>query len=77
AGCDILVTEGFKRAGDVRIEVSRRGRSDEIISAPSELFALVTDNPDLQVPGVPRLDLDDHAGVVDLIERTFMAEGGR
>lgn len=77
AGCDILVTEGFKRAGDVRIEVSRLGRSDEIISAPSELFALVTDNPDLQVPGVPRLDLDDHAGVIDLIERTFMAEGGR
>ena len=30
ADADILLTEGFKRAGDVRIEVSRRARSDEL-----------------------------------------------
>lgn len=75
-GCDILVTEGFKRAGDVRIEVSRHARSDGLISGPEELFALVTDNPDLDVAGVPRLDLNDHAGVADLIERSFLGGGG-
>lgn len=75
---DILLTEGFKRAGDVRIEVSRLERSDELICMPEELFALVTDG-DYEV-GVPTFGLDDRAGVADLIERTFLtatdAEGG-
>ncbi|MDO8964528.1 MAG: molybdopterin-guanine dinucleotide biosynthesis protein B [Coriobacteriia bacterium] len=73
---DILLTEGFKRAGDVRIEVSRRARSDELISAPTELFALVTDNDDLAPAGVPRFALDDHVGIADLIAMTFL-QGGR
>jgi molybdopterin-guanine dinucleotide biosynthesis protein B len=74
---DIVITEGFKRAGTVRIEVSRLGRSDELISAPDELFALVTDNAELRPEGVPIFDLNDIAGVADLIERTFLAGGER
>lgn len=72
AGCDILVTEGFKRSGSVRIEVSRVARSDELISTPDELFALVTDG-DYDVADVPVLGLDDHAALADLVERTFLA----
>jgi molybdopterin-guanine dinucleotide biosynthesis protein B len=72
----VLLTEGFKRAGSVRVEVSRAARSDEIISEPGSLFALVTDNEDLVVAGVPTFALDDHAGVVALIEHTFLAKGG-
>ena len=69
---DILLTEGFKRAGNVRIEVSRLARSDELICAPEELFALVTDGHyDVDVP---TFDLNDHAGVAELIERTFLGE---
>jgi molybdopterin-guanine dinucleotide biosynthesis protein MobB len=70
--CDILLTEGFKRAGNVRIEVSRLARSDEIISEPGELFALVTDNPDLRPAGVPILGLDDADELAALVERTFL-----
>lgn len=73
---DILLTEGFKRAGSVRIEVSRRARSDELVSLPDELFALVTDNAEVAPAGVPVFALDDHAGVAGLIERSFLA-GGR
>ena len=73
---DVVITEGFKRAGSVRIEVSRLGRSDEPISTPGELFALVTDNVDLHPEGVPVFDLNDIAGVVTLIERTFLANSG-
>jgi len=40
---DILLTEGYRRAGDVRIEVSRRARSTELVCEATELFALVTD----------------------------------
>ena len=73
AGCDILVTEGFKRAGSVRIEVSRSARSDELISSAEELFALVTDGA-YDVGDVPVLGLDDHAGLADLVERTFLTK---
>ncbi len=74
---DVVITEGFKRAGTVRIEVSRLGRSDELISTPDELFALVTDNADVHPEGVPVFDLNDIAGVTDLIERTFLGGGER
>lgn len=69
---DILLTEGFKRSGSVRIEISRRARSDELTSDPTTLFALVTDNGDLVAEGVPRFALDDIAGLADLIESTFL-----
>lgn len=72
AGCDVLVTEGFKRTAKARIEVVRRTRSRELISEPDELVALVTDDDGLDVPGVPRFALDDHRGVADFVERTFL-----
>lgn len=72
---DIIITEGFKRAGSIRIEVSRLGRSDELVSSSDELFALVTDNVALRPPGVPVFDIDDVEGVAALIERTFLLGG--
>lgn len=74
---DILLTEGYRRAGNVRIEISRRGHSEELVCEPHELFALVTDNDDLDVGDVPVFGLDDAEGVADLIERTFLVEDGR
>jgi len=69
---DILLTEGYRRAGDVRIEVSRRARSTELVCEPGELFALVTDNGDLEVGQVPVLALDDATGLADLVEASFL-----
>jgi molybdopterin-guanine dinucleotide biosynthesis protein B len=73
---DILVTEGFKRAGRVRVEVARAARSDELISAPDELFALVTDMH-FDVGDVPVFALDDAKGLTDLVERTFLRKETR
>lgn len=73
AGADILVTEGYKSTATARIEVSRRGRSEELISTPDELVALVTDNPAHQLPGVPVFALDDGEGVASLVEREYLA----
>lgn len=70
---DILITEGFKRAGSVRIEVSRNARSDELISSAEELTALITDNPDLHEEGVPVFGLDDYDALTDFVERTFLS----
>jgi molybdopterin-guanine dinucleotide biosynthesis protein MobB len=69
---DILLTEGYRRAGDVRIEVSRRARSTELVCEAVELFALVTDNDELEVGDLPVFGLDDVEGVADLVERTFL-----
>jgi len=67
SGADILLTEGYKIEAANRIEVSRRGRSEAIISLPEELIALVTDNPDLAPEGVPVFGLEDTVAVADMI----------
>lgn len=72
-GCDVLLTEGFKREGVNRIEVSRSARSDELVCDPEELVALVTDSRSVNCDGVPLFDLDDAAGVADLIESRFLS----
>jgi molybdopterin-guanine dinucleotide biosynthesis protein B len=72
---DILLTEGFQRAGDVKIEVSRRARSTELINDPAALFALVTDNLEYAGLGLPMYGLDDAEGLAAHIERTFLSGG--
>jgi len=72
---DLLLTEGYRRAGDVRIEVSRRARSTELICEPHELFAVVTDNDELDVGDVPRFVLEDAEGLAALIESAFLRGG--
>jgi len=69
---DIVVSEGFKRAGKARIEVSRLARSDELVSAEDDLIALVTDNDDLHPKGVARFALDDLEALTDFVQRTFL-----
>jgi molybdopterin-guanine dinucleotide biosynthesis protein B len=79
AGADLLITEGYKREGRNRIEISRVGRSTTLICAPAEMTALVTDNPALAAEigsaGVPVFDLNaDVGGVADLIVERFLPD---
>jgi molybdopterin-guanine dinucleotide biosynthesis protein B len=69
-GMDIILTEGFKREAKLRIEVSRRAHTTELISDPAELLAVAADYP-IEI-GVPVLDLNDAAAIVDLIEREVL-----
>jgi molybdopterin-guanine dinucleotide biosynthesis protein B len=67
---DIILTEGYKRGDKPKIEVSRKERSAELLSAADELAAIATDQPfDLDVP---QFSLDDAAGIVDLLEERFL-----
>ncbi len=75
SGSHLLITEGYKREGTNRIEVSRRARSDELVCAAEELIALVTDNDEIDCDGVPRFGLDDAAPVADLIQERFLGGG--
>ena len=70
SGVDLILTEGYMREARRRIEVSRRAQLTELICRPDELLAIAADYPiDL---GVPVYDIDDAAGLVDLIERAVL-----
>ena len=75
SGADILLTEGYKREATTRIEISRRARSESLISTADELIALVTDMPELAPSGVPAFGLDDAPAVADLIMDRYLAAG--
>lgn len=67
---DIILTEGYKRSGKPALEVVRAANSTEILGDKNQRFALAADIPlDL---GVPRFELDDAAGIVDLIMDRFL-----
>jgi molybdopterin-guanine dinucleotide biosynthesis protein B len=66
---DIILTEGYKRGPAKKIEVSRAEKGNELLCTRQELIAIAADQRfDMDVP---QFELDDAAGLVDLIERTF------
>lgn len=67
---DLIITEGYKRGSKPKIEVSRLERGAGLLCQPEELIGIMADYP-LDVP-VPRFDLDDATGIVDLLERLYL-----
>lgn len=67
---DIILTEGYKHEDRPKIEVVRQAVVTELVCAPEELLALVTDQP-FAAP-VSQFGLDDAAGVADLLENTYL-----
>jgi molybdopterin-guanine dinucleotide biosynthesis protein B len=66
----VILTEGYKREARLRIEVSRRANTTELICDRSELLAVVADYP-IEL-GVPVFDLDDTVALTDFIEREVL-----
>jgi molybdopterin-guanine dinucleotide biosynthesis adapter protein len=70
-GVDIILSEGFKRNRQPKIEVSRKELTRDLLCTKEDnLIALATDQP-FSI-GVPCFDLDDARGLVDLIETRFL-----
>ena len=66
---DIIITEGYKRSNKPKIEISRSERGTQLLCSPEELIAVVSDiNWNIDVPV---FELDDAAGVADLLQRRF------
>ena len=66
---DIVLTEGYRGASAMKIEVSRAAHSHQITARLDDLLAIVTDATfDYRVP---QFDLDDAAGVADFLEKRF------
>lgn len=69
---DIILTEGFKRAGKSAIEIVRRATGLDLLCSPPQLIAVVSDVP--MVVNVHHFDLDDVAGIVSFIESKVKRE---
>jgi molybdopterin-guanine dinucleotide biosynthesis protein B len=68
---DIILTEGFKRAGKPALEVVRLENGLELISGIEQLAAVATDTP-VEVVAIPQFDLNDATQIVDFIEKRFL-----
>jgi molybdopterin-guanine dinucleotide biosynthesis protein MobB len=68
---DLVITEGFKQQDAPKIEVSRRARSDSLVSTPDELIGITSDQRFPDYP-VPQLDLEDFKGLADLVEERIL-----
>ena len=69
---DIALTEGYRGAAAMKVEVSRSAHSHEITARLDDLLAIVTDAAfDYQVP---QFGLEDAAGVADFLETRFSLE---
>ncbi len=65
---DVILAEGFKKNPYPKIEVWRRAQGREFLSREDRaLMAVAGDDPGGLT--APRFDLDDIAGIVDLIEK--------
>ena len=71
---DIVLVEGYRWTDKPKIEVHRSARSDELLCAPDEIIALVSDKAwDVDVP---RFDLDDIPAIADFLEERFLSDSG-
>jgi molybdopterin-guanine dinucleotide biosynthesis protein MobB len=66
---DIVLTEGYRGAAAMKIEVSRKAHSHILTARLDDLIAIVTDER-FEYP-VPQFDLEDAPAVADFLLRRF------
>jgi len=70
---DIIITEGFKKDVQPKIEVFRRETHRELLTSEEDNVVAVVSNERFDL-SVPCLDLEDVKGVVDVIEERFLRQ---
>jgi molybdopterin-guanine dinucleotide biosynthesis adapter protein len=69
---DIILSEGFKKDVQPKIEVYRKeAHAEPLCTLDDHLIAMVSDEPVDR--GVPRFGLDDVRGVADFLEERFLS----
>jgi molybdopterin-guanine dinucleotide biosynthesis protein MobB len=66
---DVVLTEGYRGAGAMKIEVSRKEHSHVLTARLDDLIAIVTDEHFDYA--VPQFDIEDAAGVAAFLEHRF------
>jgi molybdopterin-guanine dinucleotide biosynthesis adapter protein len=73
---DLILSEGFKRNNQPKIEVSRKEKHRDLLCTKEDNLLAIASNQPFEI-GVPCLDLNDASGLVDLIEEKILkARGG-
>ncbi len=71
-GCDAVIVEGFRSEALPKIEICRAATGREPLStADPDVVAVVTDRETPHPPHIPRLSLDDLAGVLAVARETL------
>jgi molybdopterin-guanine dinucleotide biosynthesis protein MobB len=74
---DLVITEGFKSAGTLKIEVHRKALGPDLLTDPDQLLALITDELlNIQVPQFNVMK-DNTVEIADLIEKWLSAHSKR
>jgi molybdopterin-guanine dinucleotide biosynthesis protein B len=68
---DIILSEGFKRNSQPKIEVFRKEKRRELLCTKEDNLLAIATNEPFHI-GVPCFDLDDARGMVDLVEEKFL-----
>ncbi len=68
---DLILSEGFKKDVQPKIEVFREGKHEELLCTKKDNLIAIASNRPFDI-GVPCLDIDDVKGIVDLIESKFL-----
>ena len=72
---DLILTEGYRGAAALKIEVSRQAHSTALTARVDDLLAIVTDHPFYLER--PQFGLDDAAAVADLLAQRFALKPGQ
>ncbi len=64
---DLLLIEGFKRHSHTKLEVHRPSLGKPLLAPDDPRVVAVASDAPIEGLGVPRLDLDDVAGIADFI----------
>jgi len=68
---DLILSEGFKKDVQPKIEVFRKEVHGELLCTKEDKLVAIASNRCFDI-GVPCLDLDDVKGIVDIIESRFL-----
>ncbi|KQP32922.1 molybdopterin-guanine dinucleotide biosynthesis protein MobB [Methylobacterium sp. Leaf102] len=67
SSCDLALVEGFKRAAHAKLEVHRAANGRPPLHPGDPRIVGVASDTDFPEAGVPVVDLDDIAGIADLV----------
>ncbi len=70
--CDLVLAEGFKKSPVPKIEVHRKEQGHDLLSAPQQLVAVVTDER-LDI-AVPQFSGEDVSAIADIVEKSAQAQ---
>lgn len=73
-GTDIIITEGYKKAGYPKIEVIRKAKSLKPICRKDKNLIGIASDIKFKSKDVPYLDINDSKGVARLIENRFLRD---